>query len=133
MKNQVIASGIVAGMRFTFPLTFVSAKLGMKNITPALQFLSLAECFYDQSDFAGNRTEMLPLVLRILSGTVSGAILSKSVWGGMGGGMSAFVSTFATFYLRNYIHENFKIPQVPLGFLEDLTAALIAYHTIDQN
>jgi uncharacterized membrane protein len=127
--------GAVTGIRSMMGLAFFSDHADeMKDESnPALDFLkrprvaallkimAAGEVVMDKLPFIPARTEVAPLIGRIVIGGLVGAAISKEKWiqGGAVGAVGALASTYAITYLRKTLHDDRHIPDVVLGVAED--------------
>lgn len=94
------------------------------NITEILDVLAVVEMVMDKMPFVGDRTSVIGLVPRAVSGGFSGAALSSSQrqgWavGAILGTLGAVVGTFAAFEVRRVLHRGLGLPNLVAGIAED--------------
>ena len=94
--------------------------------------LALAEYVVDLLPQAPNRTEPASLVVRIVTGGLSGACLCASaghsaVVGAMLGAIGGVVGAFAGFEARTRLVKGLKVPGAVIAIPEDVVAIGLAY------
>lgn len=92
-----------------------------------IKFLAAGELVTDKSPDTPPRISKTGLAARMASGALVGAAVfehrRKEPWQGvLIGSVSAVSAAFLTFYLRQKLHRNTKIPDVALGLTEDVIA-----------
>lgn len=130
--------GLVTGLRSMMGLAFFSDraedKAVHKNDNPALallkrpetaaalKFMAAGELLMDKMPFAPARTEVAPLMGRVVVGAFVGAAISKKEWiqGAAVGAAGALVSTYVAYVIRKTLHEEAHIPNIVLGVVEDV-------------
>jgi len=117
--------GVVAGMRSMAAPAIARAKT-KDNISAVLTMAMLGEMLVDKLPFTPSRTMIAPLVVRAVSGGVSGAIVTQDVEDvdrriaiGLGV-LGAVAGSFACERIRVSAAE--KIPDTVVALVEDLVA-----------
>jgi uncharacterized membrane protein len=138
--------GIVAGLRSLTAPAAVSwaAYLGWLNLqgTPLafmgstaavaiFSLLALIECVADLLPNTRKRTALIPLVVRILMGALSGACLCASagqslVAGALLGGIGGVIGAFAGYQARTALVSRLKVKDTFIAIPEDLVAIGLA-------
>ncbi|WKN46083.1 DUF4126 family protein [Tunicatimonas pelagia] len=141
--NQIVALGIVAGMRTMLAPALLSGSL--KNRRPKrlrrtnlrfmqsgstaniLKVLAAGELIGDKLPMTPSRTDPTGLIGRGLSGALVGttlAVLSReNRWlGGSVGASSALASAYTFHYLRKKLSQETKLPDMLWAGLEDVAA-----------
>lgn len=130
--------GAISGMRSMMALAFVSDRAEDEkdhdpNPNPALTFLTeprtvallkiaaMGELLVDKLPFAPARTDVAPLLGRMVMGGLVGAAISKDKWlqGGAVGAVGALVTAYTAYHIRKSLHDQQHIPDVILGVAED--------------
>lgn len=139
--------GAIAGMRSMAPPKVVSqfseaglipqegsplAWFNHPTVSKVLNFLSTSEKIADKLPFMPTRTKAGPLFTRGLSGGISGAAIfartRRPWWAGLlVGAGTAIGATFAAYKLRKFIKEEYGIPDIVVGIIEDAIVAGCAY------
>jgi uncharacterized membrane protein len=130
--------GTVAGMRcMSAPAIVVSAIASDKDesISPLgdprmVKFFDIAagvELAADKLPQIGSRTETGPLVVRAVSGAVSGAVVSRRnqeniLLGALAGGLAAVISAHLFYTARKHANLELGIPDPLLAVAEDTAA-----------
>ncbi|MBK6923394.1 MAG: hypothetical protein IPH07_38755 [Deltaproteobacteria bacterium] len=86
---------------------------------------AVLETVIDKLPGVGDRTALVGVAARVLSGSTSGAALAADddhnpLLGAVLGGAAAIASTFALFEARRALHRRTGVPDVVGGVLEDL-------------
>ena len=117
--------GVVAGMRSMAAPAIARAKT-KDNISAVLTMAMLGEMLVDKLPFTPSRTMIAPLVVRAVSGGVSGAIVTQDVEDvdrriaiGLGV-LGSVAGSFACERIRVSAAE--KIPDTVVALVEDLVA-----------
>ncbi len=139
MRNpyrKAILIGVAAGMRCFLPPALLIRKTpggvcesgGMCSVSKAaLTALSAAELVGDKTPWIGNGTDRGPLAARIISGALSGAVVSRRNGGeasvGLAAGaLAAFASARACYLVRRELGKATRVPDPVLAVAEDVTA-----------
>ena len=130
--------GAVNGLRSMMGLAFFSDRAEEKNThdsdnpalallkrpetAAALKFMAAGEVLMDKMPFTPARTDLLPLMGRMVMGGLVGAAISKKDWmqGAAVGAAGALVATYAAYIVRKTLNEEAHIPNVVLGVVEDV-------------
>lgn len=134
--------GAVAGMRSLSAPAIVSQLAPSDSLVPnawtgllkhraagrTLMWLAAGELIADKLPFIPKRTQTASLILRAISGALSGAAVcsarKRSALGGAVIGMAAAVgATFGAYELRRRAGKRFHIPDWPVAIVEDAIAA----------
>lgn len=135
---KIVAIGILAGMRSmsapVFASTYASrtllggrlAWLASPNASRTLKALAASELIADKLPI-GARVETGPLLARVASGAVSGALICtaesrRPEVGALLGGLAAIAGTFGFYHLRRRIGRDVGVPDRMLGLAEDALA-----------
>ena len=102
-----------------------------------LTVLAAAEQIADKLPFIPNRTTTGPLIVRAISGALSGAALCTIkkrpiVPGVLFGALGAIGATFAAFELRKRAGEKLHVPDKVLALIEDAVTAGCSTLLVDQ-
>lgn len=142
LPKTAIALGFISGMRSVAGITFLSdaARRGSIDVgkgqlsdlvkseqaTQALKLAALGEIAADKLPFMPKRTSFIPLVGRVVIGSVVGALSSKEdrLRGGIAGGVAALVATVLLFQVRRLLSK--RIPDPILGVAEDASVVMLA-------
>lgn len=97
--------------------------------------LALGEMLADKLPFMPNRTMTGSVIVRAVSGGVSGAAIClskrKPVWAGiLIGAAAAIGATYATFALRKKVTQKLHIPDALVALAEDAVIAGAAYSAL---
>lgn len=145
MTNLLPALGLgaVTGMRSMMALAFFSDRAeedkGERD-NPALNFLrtprtvallkifAAGEVIMDKMPFTPARTDLAPLMGRVVLGGLVGAAVSKDKWiqGGVVGALGALAASYVAYYIRKSLHDEQHIPDLLLGMAEDALVAKTA-------
>jgi uncharacterized membrane protein len=140
--------GAVTGMRSMVALAFLSDRAEetkSRQDNPALNFLktphtaallkimAAGEVLMDKLPTTPDRTDVAPLIGRLVLGGLVGAAVSKDNWiqGGAVGAIGALATTYAAHYVRKSLHDEQQIPDVVLGVVEDTIAATAANSIVE--
>ena len=143
LYTSAAAIGAIAGMRAMSAPAVISqavrkgelavegSKLGFLNTSGALSvsaLLAVGELIADKLPATPNRTDVGPLVVRTMSGGLSGAVIfsarKKSPWAGaLVGALTAVGAAYAAFHLRRSIKEKLHVPDLVLAAAEDALVA----------
>lgn len=132
---KIIAIGIVAGMRSMSAPLFASiyardalpgsrlGLLGAPSTARTLKALAASELIADKLPI-GARIAAGPLLARVASGAVSGALICaadsrRPEIGALLGGLAALAGTFGFYHLRKRIGRSAAVPDRALGVAED--------------
>lgn len=93
--------------------------------------LAVAELIGDKTPYIGNRTDPGPLLGRVVSGAVCGAVVSRTNGGDayiglLVGGLAAFASAHACYLTRRELARVSGSPDIVLALTEDAAAFLLA-------
>jgi uncharacterized membrane protein len=133
--EKCVQIGLVSGMRaFAVPGVFAQMQHSsfFGRVTPDLWSACMVlEWIQDQWPDAPNRNDPIPLLFRMLSGATVAVSLNQDKhtnWlsASMLGAGSAYVGTQVSFRIRKYLAEEWKIPQMFLGSLEDVISVWMA-------
>ncbi|MBC8067010.1 MAG: hypothetical protein IAG13_01645, partial [Deltaproteobacteria bacterium] len=107
------------------PSSGLARAFGSDRLGQAMRLGAIVEVVIDKLPFTGDRTSVLQLLARVISGGVSGAALSSAddrgpVLGALLGTAGAVAGTFALFHLRRGLHEGLRMPGVVAGLTEDV-------------
>jgi uncharacterized membrane protein len=128
-------AGGVAGLRsMTAPAVvsqFSDAGLLHGPVTGLMTpLLALGEVIADKLPFMPNRTLPGSVIVRGVSGGVSGAAITSSrrlpaFWGAVIGAAAAVGTTYGAFHLRRKIGKSLHVPDVLVAFAEDAVAVSV--------
>jgi len=136
--------GIVAGLRsFTAPAAVgwgaYLGKLNLRNlfissgvVVGLLSLLAVSEYIADLLPKTPNRTAPWPLLVRIITGGFSGALICLSanqsvVVGASLGGIGGIIGAFAGYNARKRLVEGLKVKDAVIAIPEDLIAIGLGY------
>lgn len=142
--------GIVAGLRSLTAPAVVSwaAYLGWLNLQGSplafmgsiaavaiFSLLALVEYVTDLLPKTPNRTTPVPLIARILMGSLSGACLCASAGqsllaGAVLGGIGGVIGTFAGYQARTRLVNGLKVKDIFIAIPEDLVAIGLGYFLV---
>jgi uncharacterized membrane protein len=134
--------GIIAGLRSLTAPAAVSwaahlgwidlrgsrlAFLGSTVAVIVLSVLALGELVTDKLAFTPNRTSLLPLSFRVVSGAVCGAAVCISaqhfvVLGSVLGAVGAIVGAFSGYRIRHNLVKKGSLPDIAVAVMEDAVA-----------
>ena len=137
-----VGIGVVAGLRSMTAPAIVSwaAYLGCLNVAsgpfwfagsiPAVVILTpwaLFELVIDKTSKIGKRTEALGLIFRIVTSSLSGAVISSASGVGVAMGMvcgllGGMIGTFGGYHLRSACVRKTSLDDLPVAIVEDLIA-----------
>ncbi len=137
------ALGLVAGMRTMSAPALISrvarkgqlavkgSKLGFLNSTGAVSataILAVGELIADKLPSIPARTDVGPLAARLVSGSLSGAVLcaakKRSPWlGAFYGALGALGAAYGAYHLRRAVKENLHVPDALVAVAEDAFVA----------
>lgn len=126
--GKAILIGAVAGMRcFLAPAILAHKTKDGEIVKAPLTVAAVGELIGDKTPFIGNRTDAGPLIGRIISGAVCGAILSKrnsghAAIGMIVGGAAAFASAHTCYLTHRKLTEITGTPDIFLALAEDTAA-----------
>jgi uncharacterized membrane protein len=142
--------GIVAGLRTMIAPAAVSwaahlhrldlqdsrlAWLGSTFAISTISVLGLGELIADKLPFVPNRTSLLPMAFRILSGAICGGALCLSanrliLPGTLLGGLGAINGAFGGFQVRRLLVKYLKIPDTAIALAEDGLAIGVGFFLV---
>jgi uncharacterized membrane protein len=142
--------GVVAGLRSLTAPAVVSwaAYLGWLNLqgsplafmgsiaaVASFSLLALVEYVADLLPKTPNRTTPIPLIARILMGSLSGACLCASasqslLVGAMLGGIGGVIGAFAGYQARTRLVNGLKVKDTLIAIPEDLVAIGLGYYLV---
>jgi uncharacterized membrane protein len=142
--------GVVAGLRSLTAPAVVSwaAYLGWLNLqgsplafmgsiaaVASFSLLALIEYVADLLPKTPNRTTPIPLIARILMGSLSGACLCASasqslLVGAMLGGIGGVIGAFAGYQARTRLVNGLKVKDTLIAIPEDLVAIGLGYYLV---
>jgi uncharacterized membrane protein len=142
--------GVVAGLRSLTAPAVVSwaAYLGWLNLqgsplafmgsiaaVASFSLLALVEYVADLLPKTPNRTTPIPLIARILMGSLSGACLCASasqslLVGAMLGGIGGVIGAFAGYQARTRLVDGLKVKDTLIAIPEDLVAIGLRYYLV---
>jgi uncharacterized membrane protein len=134
--------GIIAGLRSLTAPALVSwaarlgwldlsgswlSFLGSRAATIILSLLALAELVADKLPKTPNRTDLGPLVFRVITGGFSGIVICASahqslVIGMLLGVLGSIAGAFAGYEIRHRLVKTFGLPDFGAGLAEDIVA-----------
>jgi uncharacterized membrane protein len=102
--------------------------VGAKRVAKLLEAAAVSEVVFDKMPFVPARITPGALIVRILSGALCGATLSRESAhrtgiGAAVGGLSALGAAYAFYHLRMAIGRTLKIPDPLIGLGEDAIVA----------
>ena len=136
---SAVAIGILSGLRAFTPLALVSWMsiwgwmplagspswfLGKTTVAVILSLLALGELIGDKLPKTPPRIQLAPLVVRIITGALSGAALcfaggQRWLLGILCGAVGAICGTFGGYYARRYLVQERHIPDLIVALVED--------------
>jgi len=134
--------GVIAGLRSLTAPAVVSwgahlgwidlrgshlAFLGSRTAVVVLSLAALAELVADKLPFTPNRTSLMPLAFRIVSGAVCGAAVCISaqhfvIFGALLGAVGAIAGAFSGYRIRHRLVTNRGLPDFAVAVAEDAIA-----------
>lgn len=133
---KAVMIGVAAGMRCFLAPALLFGNDPEKDGVPALGRLAITvlaagELVGDKTSYIGNRTDPGPLLGRVISGAVCGAVVSKrsgddQVIGLLAGGIAAFASAHTCYLTRRELAKATGTPDIVLALAEDAAAFSLA-------
>jgi uncharacterized membrane protein len=139
--QKTIKLAALAGMRPSIPLAAVSHFLhyhpdsnlslsGFKFIQSSVmagitKVFGVFEIAGDKMKRAPNRISLMPLLARIATGSLLGAVMfnlnkEKAYVGSILGGITSMISTYLSFFIRKRLGESLTIQDYMVGLAEDI-------------
>ena len=105
------------------PLAFLTSKISLVIFT----LLAIGELIGDKLPKTPSRTEVFPLIARVVSGALAGAALTITagaalILGIVIGAVGAVIGTYGGYYLRRALTGRVGLPDLPVALVEDLVA-----------
>jgi uncharacterized membrane protein len=110
------------------PREFTSGIPGASKLAVAVvSLLALIELVTDKLPKTPNRTTVVPLIARIITGAFSGTALcvaanQSAVIGGVLGSLGGIAGAFGGFHARRYLVKDLHAPDIIVAVVEDLVA-----------
>ena len=103
------------------------AFFGSRTAVIVLSLLALGELVADKLPFTPNRTALMPLLFRVLSGAVCGAAICISarhliILGAVLGGLGAVAGAFSGYRVRRKLVQGRGFPDFAIAVAEDVLA-----------
>jgi uncharacterized membrane protein len=113
--------------------------LTSENTARLLAAFAGAEMLADKSEYMPDRTNPLPLIGRLVIGSMTAAAFAAKrrrpvLVPAVIGAAAAVAATFAAYHLRRYAKEEFQVPDRLLGLAEDalvIAATRMVMETVD--
>jgi uncharacterized membrane protein len=138
--------GITAGLRSMTPLAVVAwmargrwpavgdsavSFMAATATAPIFIALAIAELIGDKLPFIPSRLSAVPLMTRLLSGALCGAVLCAAAReslaaGAIVGGIGGLVGSFGGYYARRNLVARLKLPDIAIALTEDVVAIGLA-------
>lgn len=125
MLGPAIAANAAGHTAHPLTGTLAAAASGAPGAARATIALAAGEMLADKSARIGSRTDTLPLIGRVASGSLSAAALApggRRLQWAAAGALGALTATYALFHLRKFAGARLHAPDAVLGLVEDAAA-----------